>query len=449
MKHFDIEKGLDIPISGSASNQIIDLDDISHVAITGKDYIGLKPTMEVKVGDTVTCGQLLFTDKKTPGVKYTAPGSGKIVAINRGAKRAFESLVIELGGNETVTFVTNPDQSPDTYKAEEIRETLVESGLWTAFRTRPYGKIPAIDTSPVALFITAMESEPLAPEAEIIIKDAANDYVSGLQLLTTLVDCPVHHCGKKDQDVIDPAVDGIEYHTFSGPHPAGLASTHIHFIDPVHEGKTAWQIGYQDVIHIGEMFRTGNLPTKKIIALAGAGVSEPTLIRTRVGADINELCNGRLIDEPLRIISGSVLSGRKVEDDICYLGRYHNQVSVIPDNTGRALFNWAMPGSKMFSVKPVFTSTLAKKLRLPFSTALWGGKRAIYPLGTYEDVMPLDIIPVYLLKALAVCDTEKSKDLGCMELIEEDLALCAFSCPGKNEFGPMLRDVLTEIEQGG
>ena len=188
---------------------------------------------------------------------------------------------------------------------------------------------------------------------------------------------------------------------------------------------------------------------ERIVSLAGPAVKSPRLIRTRLGADISQVCAGEVNEGPVRLISGSVLSGRTAADAHRYLGRYHNQISALPDSSGRALFNWAMPGGAMFSVKPVFTSALAKKLQLPMITALWGGKRAIYPLGTYEDVMPLDIIPVYLLKALAVKDTEKSKDLGCLELIEEDLALCGFSCPGKNEFGSMLRDMLTTIELGG
>lgn len=449
MKHFDITKGLDIPISGKPDKRITDGPPVTKVALIGDDSIGLKPTMEVQEGDSVTIGQLLFTDKKTEGVRYTSPGCGTVLSINRGPKRKFESLVIELEGDEKVTFIENPAQPLTTYAAHDIRSLLVDSGLWTSFRTRPFGKVPDPASQPAALFITAMESEPLAPDAALIIKEAGDDYQNGLQLLRRLLDVPIHYCSAKRELLATEKVEGLDYWTFSGPHPAGLPSTHIHLIDPVHEEKISWQIGYQEVAAIGSLFRTGTLSTERIVTLAGPGVTEPRHVRTRIGADLFQLCHDSILDEPVRLLSGSVLSGRTATEAQAFLGRCHNQVSVLPDNSGRSLFNWAMPGRSMFSVKPVFTSTLVKNLQLKMSTALWGGRRAIYPLGTYEDVMPLDIIPVYLLKALAVNDTEKSKNLGCLELVEEDLALCSFSCPGKNEFGPMLRNVLNTIELGG
>ncbi|WP_163337643.1 Na(+)-translocating NADH-quinone reductase subunit A [Desulfopila sp. IMCC35008] len=449
MKHFDITKGLDIPISGKPDRRIADGTPVTKVALVGDDSIGLKPTMEVQVGDSVITGQLLFTDKKTEGVKYTSPGCGTVLSINRGPKRKFESIVLELEGDEKVIFINNPAQPPTAYGAQDIRSLLVESGLWTSLRTRPFGKVPGPDSQPAALFITAMESEPLAPDTVLIIKEAGDDYQNGLQLLRRLLDVPIHYCSEKRDLLSTEQVEGLNYWTFTGPHPAGLPSTHIHLIDPVHEEKTVWQIGYQEVAAIGSLFRTGTLPTERVVTLAGPGVTEPSHVRTRIGADLFQLCNNLTIDEPVRVLSGSVLSGRTANGHQAFLGRCHNQVSVLPDNSGRSLFNWAMPGMSMFSVKPVFTSALVKNLQLKMNTALWGGRRAIYPLGTYEDVMPLDIIPVYLLKALAVHDTEKSKNLGCLELVEEDLALCSFSCPGKNEFGPMLRNVLNTIELGG
>jgi len=447
--HFEIRGGLDLPITGRPEPGIRAASPVSQVAVVGDDSIGMKPTMEVQVGDKVKTGQLLFTDKKNPGVKYTSPGCGKVIAINRGKKRKFESLVVDLTGEAAVNFLDRPDQPADSYSREEIRKILVEAGLWPAFRTRPYGKVPAIDDTPASLFVTVIDTEPLAPPPENIIKRWSGEYRHGLQLLRRLLEAPIHYCSRRRELLECERLEEISYWSFSGPHPAGLASTHIHCLDPVHEKKTVWHIGYQDVIAIGSLFRTGELMTERIIALAGAGVREPSLVETRVGANLEELCRGELTDQPLRVISGSVLSGRMADEVVGFLGRYHNQVSVLPDNNGRSLLNWAMPGANRFSVKPVFTSALNKMLRLPMNTALWGGRRAIYPLGTYEDVMPLDIIPTYLLRALAVGDTEKSKALGCLELIEEDLALCGFACPGKNEFGPALRRVLTAIEIEG
>ncbi len=448
MNTFLLTKGLDIPISGNPEPTIRPGNPIRQVALIGDDYIGMKPTMLVNVGDQVTLGQQLFTDKKNPGVVFTSPGCGTVISINRGDRRAFESIVIELDGDEAITFF---DSGGDLGQLapQSIREKLIDSGLWTAFRTRPYGKIPAITAEPVSLFITAMDSSPLAADPKIIINEYQAEYQLGLKTLRRLVTVPIHYC--TDTKTLAPCeeLDGVEYWSFNGPHPAGLPSTHIHFIDPVHENKTVWQIGYQDVIGIGHLFLTGQLPTERIIALAGAGVIMPSLIKTRIGASLRELCRRELSLDELRIISGSVLSGRQSTGNFAFLGRYHDQVSVIEESSGRSILNWLLPGKGRFSVRPIFSSAYMKKQLFPMKTALWGGKRAIYPLGTYDEVMPLDIIATSLLKSISVGDTEKSKALGALELIEEDLGLCGFVCPGKNEFGPVLRKVLTAIELGG
>ena len=448
MKTFSLTKGLDIPISGTPEPIIRPGNRIRQVALVGDDYIGMKPTMLVEVGELVTLGQQLFTDKKNPGVVFTAPGCGRVTSINRGERRAFESIVIALDGDEAVTFC-DPTDDPAELVPQAIRQTLIDSGLWTAFRTRPYGKIPAIASEPVSLFITATDSSPLAANPQLIIREYQDEYQRGLKILRQLVSVPIHYC--TGATTLEPweELGGIDYWSFTGPHPAGLPSTHIHFIDPVHENKMVWQIGYQDVIGIGHLFCTGQLPTERIIALAGAGVIQPALVKTRIGASLAELCRRELSLEELRIITGSVLCGRESQGNFAFLGRYHDQVSVIEESSGRSILNWLLPGKGRFSIRPIFASAYMKKHLFPMKTALWGGKRAIYPLGTYDEVMPLDIIATSLLKSISVGDTEKSKALGALELIEDDLGLCGFVCPGKNEFGPVLREVLTAIELGG
>lgn len=449
-RNFTLKCGLTLPIMGVPAHSIRPASPVSQVAIIGDDSIGMKPTMEVQVGNRVKTGQLLFTDKRNPGVKYTSPGCGKVIAIHRGPKRKFESIIVDLTGEAAVSFIDTPDQPVAGLTPAAIRTTLIDAGLWSAFRTRPYGKVPAIEAMPAALFVTAIDSEPLSAPPELIINRFPDQYRRGLEILVRLLEeVPRHYCTARRDLLLAEQVEGYQCWSFSGPHPAGLASTHIHCLEPVHEKKSVWHIGYQDVIGIGHLFLTGQLLTERIIALGGAGVREPSLVESRVGANLEELCRGELGDAKLRIISGSVLSGRSASDVHGFLGRYHNQVSVLPDSSGRSLFNWALPGSNRFSVKPVFSSALNKLLQLEMNTALWGGRRAIYPLGTYEDVMPLDIIPTYLLKAIAVRDTEKAKLLGCLELIEEDLAPCGFVCPGKNTFGTLLREVLTDIELEG
>ncbi len=448
MQTISLQKGLDIPISGSPEQKIRQGNPVRQVALIGDDYIDMKPTMLVNPGDRVTLGQKLFTDKKNDGVIFTSPGCGLVNSINRGDRRKFESIIIDLDGDEAVTFCDPTDQ-PEQLEPPSIRELLINSGLWTAFRTRPYGKTPAIDSEPVSLFITAMDTSPLAADPTVIIDVYQAALQHGLKILRRLLTCPVHYCTGAEQLQPYEELDGLNYWSFQGPHPAGLASTHIHFIDPVHENKTVWHLGYQDVIAIGHLFLTGQLLTERVIALAGPGVIQPSLIKTRIGASLTELLRRELSLDELRIISGSVLSGREARGNFTFLGRFHDQVSVIADSSGRSIFNWLLPGKGRFSLRPVFASAYIKNVTFPMITALWGGKRAIYPLGTYDEVMPLDIIATSLLKSISVGDTEKSKALGALELIEEDLGLCGFVCPGKNEFGPVLREVLGTIELGG
>ncbi len=448
MQTISLQKGLDIPISGSPEQKIRQGNAIRQVALIGDDYIGMKPTMLVNPGDRVTLGQKLFTDKKNVGVIFTSPGCGRVNSVNRGDRRKFDSIIIDLDGDEAVTFC-DPTEQPERLEPQTIRERLISSGLWTAFRTRPYGKTPAIDSEPASLFITAMDTSPLAADPGVIIDAYQAALQLGLKILQRLVTGPVHYCTSAERLQPYEEIDGLTYWSFQGPHPAGLPSTHIHFIDPVHENKTVWHLGYQDVIAIGHLFLTGQLLTERVVALAGAGVIQPSLIKTRTGASLTELCRRELSLDELRVISGSVLSGREARGNFTFLGRFHDQVSVIPDASGRSLFNWLLPGKGRFSIRPVFASAYIKKMTFPMNTALWGGKRAIYPLGTYDEVMPLDIIATSLLKSISIGDTEKSKALGALELIEDDLGLCGFVCPGKNTFGPVLREVLSAIELGG
>ncbi len=299
------------------------------------------------------------------------------------------------------------------------------------------------------MFITAIDTQPLAADPAIIIEEYKNEFLFGLKILDNLMESPIYLCVKDGEKIPTEDQGKVQCVEFHGPHPAGLASTHIHFLDPAKETKIVWHIGYNDVIGIGHLFLTGQLLTEKILSLAGPATVKPQLIKTRIGADIHEICTGELISSPVRILSGSILDGRQVKDFHHFVGRYHNQISALHEESGRGFFSWAKPGSDRFSIKPIFTSALDRTRKFAMNTALWGGERAIFPLDVYDRVMPLDIIPLALLKSLAVGDSENASNLGCLELIEEDLALCSFVCPGKNNFGPMLRKLLTEIELEG
>lgn len=444
-----IKKGLDLPITGAPEQKITDSKTVSRVAVVGFDFVGMKPTMAVQVGDIVKKGQLVFEDKKTPGVRFTAPASGKVVDVNRGERRVFQSVVIEIDGDEAVEFSKYEPSSFDSLTREQVRDNLVESGMWTALRTRPFSKVPEIDSAPHSIFVTAMDTNPLAADASVVIAEKAEAFSSGLTLLSKLTEGRVFVCSEPGKEPSVPSNSQTSVETFSGVHPAGNAGTHIHFLDPVSNTKTVWTINYQDVIAFAELFQTGVLPNERVIALAGEGIRQPRLIRTQLGACISELVKGEGDTDTCRLISGSVFGGRTARGSVDFLGRYANQVSVIPEPQERELFGWLSPGTNKFSIMNIYLSKLMKGKLFSFSTTTNGSERAMVPVGAYERVVPLDVLPTQLLRALIVGDTEQAQLLGCLELDEEDLALCTFVCPGKYEYGPILRDNLTRIEKEG
>lgn len=439
-----ITKGLDLPIAGAPKQTITDGPQVSSVAIIGADYIGMKPTMSVREGDRVKLGQVIFSDKKTPGVKFTAPASGVVSAINRGEKRSLQSVVIDVDGDEAVQF-TKYDAAQVT--REQVVENLVESGLWTALRTRPFSMVPAPESAPNSIFITAMDTNPLAADPAVIIAEQKDAFVSGQQFLSKLVQGKVFLCKAAGADV--PAAAETTVQEFSGIHPAGNAGTHIHFLDPVGEKKVVWTIGYQDVIAVGKLFETGVLWTDRVVALAGPQVPEPKLIRTRLGANTDDMVAGLVKNADNRVISGSVFNGRSAEGPFAYLSRYATQVSVLLEGRSRDFLGWIAPGAEKHSMLNIVTGKLSAGKLFNFTTTTNGSERAMVPVGQFEEVMPLDILPTQLLRALVVGDMDVAISLGALELDEEDLALCTYACTGKYEYGVILRDNLTNILKEG
>lgn len=443
-----IKKGLDLPIAGKPAQVIHDGATISEVAVLGEEYVGMRPSMKVREGDVVKKGQVLFEDKKNPGVVFTAPASGTVTAINRGAKRVLQSVVIKLEGESQMTFAKYSIEQLANLTVEQVKQNLVESGLWTALRTRPFSKIPAIDSKPSSIFVNAMDTNPLAAEPALIIKENAEAFQNGLTVLSRLNEGKLFVCKAAGTSIPTINASNVQVEEFSGPHPAGLSGTHIHFLDPVSISKFVWYINYQDVIAIGKLFTTGELYVDCVVSLAGPQVKNPRLVRTRLGANLNELTAGELADGENRVISGSVLNGHTAVAPVNYLGRYALQVSVIAEGREKEFLGWISPGSNKFSITRTVLGHFGHKL-FKFTSAINGGHRAMVPIGTYERVMPLDIIPTLLLRDLSAGDTDSAQALGCLELDEEDLALCTFVCPGKNEYGPMLRAALDKIEKEG
>ncbi len=446
-----IRKGLDVPISGKPEQAVRDAPAPRHVALLGDDYVGMRPTIAVEPGARVKRGGLLFTDKKNPGVRFTSPAAGEVVAVHRGEKRRFLSVVVRVDDSgEEETFQRFAEGDLARLDRETVRDQLVASGLWTALRARPYSKIPAPDSVPRSIFVTAIDSRPLAPDPAVVLEGRHGDFLAGLRVLSRLTDGAVHLCRRPGAAVPGDDLEGISVHEFAGPHPAGLPGTHIHMIDPVGEERTVWHIGCQDVAAVGRLFLTGRFDPERVISLAGPVVKNPRLVRTCIGASVEDLLAGELPDSPVRAISGCVLSGRTAEGPEAFLGRYHLQVSAISDVRGRAFLSWLAPGLNRFSATGAYLSAfVARRREYDFTTAAQGDPRAIIPIGVYDKVMPLDLPVVALLKAIAVGDLERALAFGCLELDEEDLALCSFVCPGKNDYGPPLRDLLTRIEKEG
>jgi len=448
---FTIKKGLDLPITGEPKQVIENGNAIKSVAVLGMDYVGMKPTMMVSEGDRVKLGQILFSDKKNPGVLFTSPGAGVVKSINRGAKRVLQSVVIELSGADEVPFTQYSDSELNNLTSEQVKQNLLASGLWAALRTRPYGKTPAVDSKPSSIFVTAIDTNPLAADPAVIIKDRGNDFANGLTVISKLTDGKTYVCKATGAGCATGSA-AVTVAEFSGPHPAGLPSTHIHFIDPVNIDKFVWYLDYQAVMAIGALFTTGKLNVERVVSLAGPTAKNPRLIRTRVGANTNDLVAGELAEDvESRVISGSVLYGHHAIDWAAYLGFYNNQISVLQEGRARELFGWIVPGKDKYSALDVYLSSRDRKTdrRFPLTTNKNGSNRAIVPVGIYETVMPMDILPTPLLKALVVGDSDQAQLLGCLELDEEDVALFTFVDPGKHDFGPVLRANLTKIEKEG
>lgn len=454
-----IKKGLDLPISGTPIQVVRGRAAVTRVAVMADDFPSVKPAMRVEEGETVQRGQLLFEDRKNPGVRHTAPGAGRVIGIHRGARRVLQSVAVDLSdteragepdASELCTFEHFHARPPSDLSRDEIVALLVESGSWTALRTRPFSQTPAVDSAPHSLFINAIDTNPLAPLPDVVIDARREDFDRGLAVLSKLTEGTTYLCVSASSEIPEWTDADVSVERFSGPHPAGNVGLHIHLLDPVRRGKTVWSIGYPDVIAIGSLFATGVLDVERIISVAGPPVAEPRLVEARLGASTEDLAGDEGGEQEVRLIAGSVLSGKKAMGNAFgFLGRFDRQLSVIREGRERVMLGWLTPGLEAFSSLPTYLSRLMPHKRFAFSTTTNGSPRAMVPIGAYERIMPMDILPTFLLRSLCVGDIEQAEKLGCLELDEEDLALCTFVCPGKTDYGPILRKNLETIEKEG
>lgn len=450
-----ISKGLDLPLAGAPARQIDAAPPARQVALLGADTPGLRPSLAVQPGDRVQRGQLLYGDRKSPGLRFTAPAAGTVRAVHRGDRRSFLSLVIDVaeddGSPSQIAFDSLPRPGSAPADAAAVRALLLETGLWTAFRTRPFSRIPAADAVPRAIFVTAIDTQPHAPDPQLVLAGREADFAAGMAAIERLAPGPVYLCRGVGSKIGAGAGSRAEVHEFAGPHPAGTPGLHIHLLHPADAERSVWHIGCQEVAAIGHLLNTGRLEVERVVSLAGPAVTRPRLLRTRLGASLAELTRGELAAGELRVLSGSVLDGRAAAgEETAYLGRHHRQVTVLHEGRERELFGWITPQKDKFSLWNVVLGRFARRGAgggLPLSTSTNGGERAMVPIGGYERVMPLDLMPTLLLRALVTGDVPRALALGCLELDEEDLALCTFVCPGKTEYGPLLRKVLDEIEK--
>jgi len=457
-----IEKGLDLPISGKPIQVVRGTCPSTRVAVMADDFPGMKPRMHIEEGQTVKRGQVLFEDRKQPGVLHTSPGAGRVIAINRGERRALQSVVIDLsdgersgnpGDDEYASFESYTGAAPESLSRDQLRALLVESGLWTAIRQRPYSKVPSPESEPAAIFLTATDSNPLAPLPEVALADRLDDFRLGAQLLSKLCDGPTYLCVGEHSELADSAPEGVQVEHFVGPHPSGTVGVHIHTLKPVNRNRSVWHVGYPDVAAVGHLARTGRLDVSRVISIAGPDVEDPRLERSRIGACVSEIVAAdiaKMNHEETRAISGSALSGKRTHGEAFdFMGRYDRQITLLEEDRENVFLGWLSPGPKLFSVTGIYLSKIFKPKRYRFTTTTNGSLRAMVPLGLYEKVMPMDLMPTFLLRALIVGDTERAEQLGILELDEEDLALCTYVCPGKINYGPMLRKNLETIEKEG
>ena len=433
-----LKRGLDIRITGRADRNLAGEVGSAFYGVKPVDFPGLTPKLNVKPGDMVSAGSPLFHDKIRPGIIFASPVSGKVVSIKRGDRRKLLEVVVEKSGNEYIDFGIS---DPSELSREKIRESLLISGLWPAVRQRPYHVIANPHDVPKAIFISGFDTSPLAPDYNFIIDNSsASHFRSGIKALRKLTDGKINLVlsgNGGSSELLKQAAD-VEISHFSGPHPAGNVGIHIHHIDPLNKGEIAWFVNLQDVIAIGRLFEQGRYIHERIIALTGSEILRPEYYKMISGASISSLAKNNVKPGNLRFISGNVLTGTSVGPE-GYLGYYDSQVTVIPEGDYFEFFGWMKPGIDKFSFSRTFASKLIPSKSYRLDTNLHGGERAFVMTGIYEKVVPMDIYPMQLLKAILSEDIDLMENLGIYEIAEEDFALCEYICPSKIEIQSIVR----------
>ena len=434
-KNIKLRKGLDINLAGKAEARLENAPMAKSYAVSPLDYENVTPKLLVKVGDKVEAGAALFFDKNNPRILFTSPVSGVVSAINRGEKRKLLNVAVEPDAQQVAKAikVVNPAKA----ERSEVVEMLLESGLWTRIVERPYGVIANPDAQPKAIFVSAFDSAPLAPDYNFVLASEKENIEAGMAVLGRLTEGKVHLSARKGDEGFMAEVKGVEYHTFEGKHPVGNVGVQIHHIDRIAKGDVVWTVNIQDVAIIGRMVRTGKFDMSKTIVVAGSEAETRCYKRIIAGAAVESIVGK--VKESVRVISGNVLTGRTTAAD-GYIAADANMLTLIPEGNVYELLGWAMPRFHRFSVSRAYFSWLCPKKEYKLDTNLNGGERPFVVTGLYENYLPMDVYVAYLLKACLVKDLDKMENLGLYEVLPEDLALCEFVDPSKIEMQQILRD---------
>ena len=445
-----IKQGLDIKLKGKAERSV-EIAPSGLFALQPTDFIGVLPRLLVQEGDAVEVGTPLFQDKHDERFLFTSPVKGIVKEIRRGEKRLLQAVVVE-SSNETTEILPIETLHATSLQREAIIQKMLETGLWPMIRQRPYSVIANPDTMPKAFFVSGFDTHPLAPDLDFIVEHFPDSFQKGLEILSILSGKKVHLCVHAEKTVSEVLLKAknVTIHTFSGPHPSGNIGTQINKIDPINKGELVWYCSVQDVVNIGHYFRTGELDFSRIYAVAGSGLKNPHYIKTKIGAQISALTSDNLKDNHCRLISGNVLTGKKVSEND-FVGFYHNMVSVIPEGDNRQeMLGWIWPGFKKFSVSRTFPSAFVPKILHPdyeLDTNTHGEERPYVVSGEFEKVFPFDIYPLQLIKACIVEDIDLMENLGIYEVDEEDFALCEFIDTSKTDIQQIIRKGLDLVRK--
>lgn len=446
-KYVKIKRGLDIKLTGNAGKVLVSLPLPEMFALKPSDFPGLTPKLLAKEGDEIEAGTPLFYDKNNEAIKFCAPVSGEIIEIVRGDKRKILELKI-LVDKET-RYAVFPKSNPGNLNRENIIQALLDSGVWPFIRRRPFGIIANPNETPKSIFISAFDSNPLAPDNDFIMQGNEEDFQTGLDALAKLTSGKVHvniNAASTSQSLFTN-VKGVVINKISGPHPAGNVGTQIHHIDPVNKGEAVWYLSPQDVLIIGRLFNKGRFDASRVIALTGSQVNDPKYYKTIVGCSIKQmLTDAGLKEGDNRIISGNVLTGSQIAAD-GFLGFYDTQITVIPEGHEFEFMGWLAPGFHKYSMSRTFFSWLTPNKKFQLDTNLHGEERPFVMTGQYEKVFPMDIYPVQLLKSILVEDIDMMEKLGIYEVVEEDFALCEFVCTSKIKSQEIIRKGLDMIQK--